>query len=50
MSFLVRNKTYQTVIINEGRILARDCIIVSKITNQIKNLEKKGLLKTRKVK
>lgn len=50
MRIKVRNKTYSPVIITNARIRARSYVIVNKTTNQILTLEKKGLLKTRKIK
>lgn len=50
MRYLVRNKTYQTIQLIEGKILSRGSIITDTLTNQIKNLERKGILKSRKVK
>jgi hypothetical protein len=50
MSYRIFNKTYQPIKLIGMTILKRDFIIVDRITSQMKNLEKKGLLFIKKVK
>ncbi len=49
-TYKIFNKTYQPVILTDGKRLAkRTSVIVEKLTNQIKNLEKKGMLSIKKI-
>ena len=49
MSYKVFNKTYQPIRLVGNSIFKRDYIIVTKLTDQIKNLEKRGLLFVKKL-
>ena len=49
MSYRVFNKTYQPIKLVGKIILKRNYIIVNDLTNQMKNLEKKGLLFIKKL-
>lgn len=50
MLFKVFNKMYQPIILIDGtRILPRNCIVVEKITEQIRNLEFRNLVLTKKL-